>query len=96
MSDEETKVLSEQKAGTTQPMLELILERINALDAKVTAGFEQIDQRMAAIENRLSEVEKSVRVLDRCLDVISIDLNKVHADLHDHEGRIDQIERKPS
>lgn len=89
MSDDQTKILNEQKAGETQPMLETILQRIESLRVEVRTGFEQVNHRIEGLE-------KSVRSLERRLDVVSIELNKVHADLRDHDTRIDRIERKPS
>jgi hypothetical protein len=96
MSDDQTKVLSDAKVGETQPMLETILERVNALASElrdfrqeVKAGFEQVNQRF-------DEVEKSIRLLERRVDTLSVDVVRVRADQRDIEDRVDKLERKPS
>jgi len=89
MSDDQTKILSEQKAGETQPMLETILERIESLRAEMRAGFEQVNQK-------IDSVEKTIRALERRIDTLSSDVVKVRADQRDIEDRVDKIERKPS
>lgn len=76
------------------------LDRIIELLRQHTLRFDQMDERMTAMEGRLesriAEVEKSIRALERRITTLSSDVIKVRADQRDLEDRVDKIEQKPS
>ncbi len=41
----------------TKPMLETILEKLNALEAKMDARFDALDNRMMTLERRIYKLE---------------------------------------
>lgn len=78
-------------------------KQIRALDEKVDARlhdtrpiWQAVQIRLEAVEAELkgirSEMDKGFRNVEHRLDVVSVDINRVRADIHDHESRINTVE----
>jgi len=89
LTEERTEPLATEKAGTTQPMLKEILERVNE-------GFAQMNTRFTTLEVEMRDVKKALHALERRFDVFTIELNKSKADVWELENRLEELERKAS
>jgi hypothetical protein len=84
MGEDNTKILpnDENKAPTTEPMLEAIL-------AKVNEGFARMEARFDTIEKDVRDIKRNQRVLNEQM----LNLQGSQLDLED---RVDVLERKAS
>ena len=57
--------------------------------ALILARLETLESEIGGLR---SDMEKGFRHLERRLDVVSVDINQVRADLHDHSSRIEKLE----
>jgi chromosome segregation ATPase len=89
---------------TTTPMLEMLLERINALATEFQSFRIAVEQRLTSIEEEMrkghaeirEEMNQGFRKIDRRLDVMSGDINKLRADMNYLETKIEKLEREPA
>lgn len=84
MSEDTTKELpnDDNQAPTTKPMLEAILAKVNELATKVDEGF--------------SEMRLELRKVNKRLDVMSADHQRIRTDQSILEDRVEDLERKAS
>ncbi|MFL6215432.1 MAG: hypothetical protein ACJ74J_16235 [Blastocatellia bacterium] len=92
----------------TQPTLETILERINALDQSLRAGIAQVRSDLSAdlakvrsdlsgeIQSFREEVLESFSKVNSKFDVLNNDLLELRAEQRRHGKRLDELERKAS
>jgi hypothetical protein len=66
----------------TKPTIETVLERINALDQKLTTELQSLR----------SEMEKGFRRLDRSFDHLAGELVRLRSDQHELEDRMVKLE----
>ncbi|HXG63661.1 MAG TPA: hypothetical protein VNO70_01050 [Blastocatellia bacterium] len=88
-SDDKTQILGEDGKLDTKPMLEAILDRLNALTQDVK------EMRMEIADMR-AEMEKSFQKVHKRLDILSATVNQVQADQQILEDRVSKLEQKPS
>ncbi|HXG63676.1 MAG TPA: hypothetical protein VNO70_01125 [Blastocatellia bacterium] len=91
-SDDQTRILPEGEADKpldTKPMLEAILDRLNALTQDVRAI-------RAEMEKGFAEVQQQFRVLNKKFDILAQDVMQVRADQQLLEDRVTKLEQKPS
>ena len=107
MSDDEptTKVPEGEASYDTKPGITAILERINALDEKLT---KQIDDRINALDEKLAnqinaaaaelrtEMQTEFRKLGRKLELHAKNLSDLYADERELESRVEKLEEKAS
>jgi polyhydroxyalkanoate synthesis regulator phasin len=77
----------------TTPMLETLLERINALTTETRELRILVEKGFAEIRE---EMNQGFRKIDRRLDVMSGDINKLRADMNYLETKIEKLEREPA
>jgi archaellum component FlaC len=102
-NDEPTEELEAQKAATTNPMLEVILAKINAIGeelgsfrGELSSFRSEVNTRFDALEKRMDTIEKRMYTIERKFDVFSIELISVKAGVLDAQNRLDELERKAS
>ena len=81
----------------TKPTIETVLERINELGTKLDTRIDGLETRMAGLETAVTELRDEMRQgfyeMERRIDVISIDMNKLRSDLRFMDARIDKLEK---
>ncbi|HLG16528.1 MAG TPA: hypothetical protein VJH03_18780 [Blastocatellia bacterium] len=94
----------DERLYDTRPLWEGVQAQIAEFKAEVQAQIAefkadvqaQITEFKAEVQKQISdlkaEVDQGFRKIGRRLDVISIELNQLRADLHDHENRIEALE----
>jgi len=74
----------------TKPTIETVLERINEVG-------EKLETRLGGLETAVAEMRDEMRQgfyeMERRIDVISIDMNKLRSDLRFMDQRIDKLEK---
>jgi hypothetical protein len=102
MSDEPTKII-DNGDGRLDELLSIVRDlsaRLSSLEQKVEERLYDTRPLWEGVQAQLTElkteVEKGFRTVARRLDIISGDINQVRADLHDHESRLEGLERKNS
>lgn len=84
----------------TQPTLTAILERINQLGARLETRIDGLESQISEMRVEISlvrsDMQNGFREVERRLDVFSIDINKIRADLRYIDGRIVALEEKAS
>jgi archaellum component FlaC len=95
-NDEPTEELEAQKAATTNPMLEVILAKVNAIGEELSSFRSEVNTRFDALEKRMDTIEKRMYTIERKFDVFSIELISVKAGVLDAQNRLDELERKAS
>jgi len=106
-TDEPTEKLKEPEEYETKPVVSLILERVNAIGDELTtfrAEFQQFKAettaRLGGIETELREFKEETRIefrkVNKRLDIISVDIQKIRTDAALLEDRIDGLERQAS
>lgn len=79
---------------------------VKGLDSRLTALESSVDERLkdtrplwegvqAQIAELREEVQTGFRRVAQRLDVVSVDINNVRADIHDHETRLTRLEDRP-
>jgi hypothetical protein len=106
MSDDPTKVIGEAPPQTppTQPTIETVLERINALgerlEAKITAEIQalriEMNERFNEVEKRFTQVDEELSTLNEKIGILNDDFLEVKAQQRMHGKRIGDLERKAS
>src|SRR5262245_962138 len=80
-TDEPTKDQKDLQEYETKPILTAILERVNAIGDEITTFRQETNTRFEAIETELREFKEEVRaefrLVNKRLDVIAIDLQKI-------------------
>jgi archaellum component FlaC len=103
MSDDPTK-----EVPPTQPTLETVLERINALgerlsdeiQTRINALDEKLSGEIHALDEKLSgeirEVRAEVKLINRTFEVVAKDSLEMKVRTREAEARLDELERKAS
>jgi len=103
MSDDPTKPVP-----PTQPTLETVLDRINALgerlsdeiQTRINALDEKLSGEIHALDEKLSgeirEIRTEVKLINRMFEVASKDSLEMKARTREAEARLDELERKAS
>ena len=75
-------------------------EHISTRVDKLDQGLNNLQQEVNGLQQGLNqlqqEMNKNFRGVDRRLDVFSVDINKLRADMRDLESSIGQFEAKPA
>jgi chromosome segregation ATPase len=98
-NDDPTRRMGEELSATppTQPTIETVLQRIQELGTRLEQKIEQSEERLSTrMDNLQQEMNKNFRGVERRLDVFSVDINKLRADMRDLESSIGQLEAKPA
>ncbi len=102
-TDEPTEKLKDAADYETKPIMELILERVNAIGAELAAFRQETNVRLETLENELrnfkEETAENFRKVQDGLDILASDVISVRADSKRHERRlknIEELERKAS
>jgi hypothetical protein len=109
MSDEPTKIIDngDGKLDRLLSMVSDLSALVGSIDSRLSSLEQKVEERLydtrplwegvgSQLTELKTEVEKGFRTVARRLDVISGDINQVRADLHDHESRLEGLERKNS
>ena len=86
----------ERRLMDTRPIWEQVLLRLDAIDGQFNARFDQVDNRLEAVETRLGKVEREVYHLGKKFRVFHeeiLDIQNKHEDL---EERVDKLEEEPN
>jgi chromosome segregation ATPase len=98
-NDDPTRRVDEELPATppTQPTIETVLQRIQELGTRLEQKIDQSEEHISTRVDKLEqEMNKNFRGVDRRLDVFSVDINKLRADMRDLESSIGQLEAKPA
>lgn len=96
MNNDETKVLPEgqDKAPTTQPMLEAILAKVDDGFAAMNLRFDGLENRMERMENRMEKMENRFDRLEKEFRGIKRDQRTVNDRLLDLQGLHRELEER--
>lgn len=107
MSSDQTKQIDngDGKLDRLVKLVEAQSAQIAAIQGELAELKQTVDARLydtrplwegvqAQLTELKTEVDKGFRNVARRLDVISVDINQVRADLHDHESRLEGLEGK--
>jgi uncharacterized coiled-coil DUF342 family protein len=83
----------EQKIDQSE---EHVSTRIDKLDQGLNNLQQEVNGLQQGLNQLQQEMNKNFRGVDRRLDVFSVDINKLRADMHDLESSIGQLEAKPA
>ena len=86
--------------ATTQPTLETVLERINAVATSIGQLKTDIDQRFDAVDEEIAklrkDVEQGLRRVERKIALLNDDFLSIRGDQEDMLRRIESLESKAS
>jgi hypothetical protein len=74
----------------TKPTIETVLECINELGARLETRLSGLE---TAVEEMRAEMRQGFHVLERRVDTVSIDMNKLRSDLRFIDDRLDKLEK---
>ena len=104
-NDDPTRRVDEESPPTppTQPTIDTVLQRIHELGTRLEQKIDQSEERLSTridkleqgLNNLQQDTNKNFRSLERRLEVISVEIIKLRADMRDLESRIDPLEAKP-
>jgi hypothetical protein len=81
----------------TKPTIETVLERINELGASLEARMGSLETRIVGLETAVTDMRAEMRQgfheLERRVDTVSIDMNKLRSDLRFMDDRIGKLEK---
>jgi len=81
----------------TQPTIETVLERINALGERLSAEIAKVHSELSAeIQSFREEVDEKLYKLDCKLDVLNEDFLEIKGEQKRHGRRLNELERKVS
>jgi len=81
----------------TQPTIETVLERINALGERLSAEIAKVRVDLSAeIQSFREEVDEKLYKLDCKLDVLNEDFLEIKGEQKRHGRRLNELERKVS
>jgi len=85
---------------TTQPTLETVLERINAVANSIGQLRTDVDQRFNGVDGEIAslrkDVEQGFRRVERKIDLLNKDFLEMRGDQEDLLTRIEALENKAS
>jgi septation ring formation regulator EzrA len=64
-NEESTEGLETQKAPTTNPMLEAILAKVNAIGEDLSGFRNDVNARFSKVDSRLDTIEKDIKEIKR-------------------------------
>jgi len=82
-----------EKAPTTKPTIETILEKLSEFRQSVDARFDKLENDISSLQ---TEMQTGFRKIEYRMSILSDDMNKVRADIREHESRIALLEEKAS
>jgi len=84
----------------TQPTLETVLERINAVADSIAQLRTDVEQRITAVGDEVTQLRKDVeqgfRRVERKIDLLNRDFLAIRGDQEDMLSRIESLESKAS
>ncbi len=92
-TDEPTKDPAEYE---TKPVMELILERVNAIGDEVTAVRTELTAFRAEFQQFKEDTGRNFDRVYNSLEIINNDFLKIRTDILGHEKRLRDLERKAS
>jgi hypothetical protein len=81
----------------TKPTIETVLERINELGARLETRMGSLETRIVGLETAVTDMRDEMRQgfheLERRVDTVSIDMNKLRSDLRFMDDRLSRLEK---
>lgn len=97
MSDDDPtmKVPDDEPLYDTKPGITAVLERIDALEEKLTARIDGVEEKLTAAVNELrAEMQTGFKKLERKFDLLTKDTFELRADSSLLQERVDKLEEK--
>lgn len=98
---------SDDKTQKLSPDTIVILTRLDAIEARLTALEKKVDERLhdtrpiweavqAAVADLAERVEKGFRIQDRRFEHLLGEVSRMHGEVRDLDDRMGKLEQKPS
>jgi predicted RNase H-like nuclease (RuvC/YqgF family) len=85
---------------STQPTIATLLERINEFGNELRAEINELRTEIKGVKTDVAEFRAEMEEfrfqMERRIDVLSIDMNKLRADIRRIYDRFDKLEKQPA